>query len=114
MLHHSLKLALPLLQSAEARVGRGVLAEQTRVVCCRLLLSVNLRDLPLYHRQLLSDASQLLFHGAAAGFTRQIHKNFSCSVNRLGRVTFSTILSPCRYRTWDDFPMASTILKVIF
>ena len=55
MLPHSLKLALPLLQSAEAGMGRGLLAEQSRVVGSRFLLSLNLGDLPLYYRQLILD-----------------------------------------------------------
>lgn len=39
----------------EAGVGRGVLAEQSRVVGGLLLLGLNLRDLPLYYRQLILD-----------------------------------------------------------
>jgi len=70
LLHHSLKLSSVLLQSAEAGVGRGVLAEQTRVVGRRFLLGLNLRDLPLHHRQLSTDTSQLMFQGAAVGFSR--------------------------------------------
>ena len=67
MLHHPLKLSLPFLQGAEAGMGRGLLAEQTRVVSSRFLLGLNLRDLPLYYRQLIPDARQLPLQGAPVG-----------------------------------------------
>ena len=47
-------------------MGRELLAEQTRVVGGRLLLGLNLRDLPLDHSQLAPDTSQLPLQGAAS------------------------------------------------
>ncbi len=49
-----------------------MLAEQSRVVGSRFLLSLNLRDLPLYYRQLPPDTFQLPFPGAVVGFGRQV------------------------------------------
>ena len=52
---------------AEAGVGRGLLAEQTRVASSWFLLGLDLRDLPLYYCQPIPDTCQLSFQGAAVG-----------------------------------------------
>ncbi len=73
----------------EAGVGRGVLAEQSRVASSRFLLGLNLRDLPLYYCQLIPDASQFPFQGAGVLPLSASATRFSSSLeayrNRCGR-----------------------------